>query len=142
MASKKYTMWLLLYGGFFVLGLLLSFFAVQQYNKTQNLLLDGIRTTAVVSELQTNYDSDGNTYSPIFEFKDRTNTLRHHKSPIASSPPAYQVGDKVKIVYDKKDFENVKTVTFWGLYRASIILLMIASPLLVIGGSYLLYTLR
>ncbi|RDY59710.1 DUF3592 domain-containing protein [Flagellimonas nanhaiensis] len=142
MAAKRYTMWLLLYGGFFALGLLLSYFAVQQYNKTQNLLMDGIRTTAVVTELQTNYDSDGTTYTPIFEFKDRTNALREYISPIASSPPSYQVGDKVKIVYDRKDFGNVKIVAFWGLYRASVILMMIASPLLVIGGSYLLYTLR
>ena len=136
-------MWMLLYGTLFVLGLVLAYIAVQHYQKTQKLLLDGIRTTAVVSELLTNYDSDdGNTYTPIFEFKDRSNTMKTFKSPISSSPPAYQVGDKVKIIYDRKNNDNVKTVTFWGLYRVSVILMMVASPLLVIGASYLLYIYR
>lgn len=135
-------MWILLYGTFLTLGLILAYVAYQHYQKTQKLLLDGIRTTAVVTQLVTNHDSDGNTYTPIFEFKDRTHTTRTYRSPISSSPPAYQVGDKVKIIYDRKDTDNVKTVNFWGLYRVSVILSMIAAPLLIIGGSYLLYALR
>ncbi len=135
-------MWWLLYGFFFALGFLLAYFGLQHYNKTQNLLLDGVKTTAVVTDLLVNQDTDGDTYIPVFEFKDRTNTIRNYKSPIASSPPAYQVGEKVKIIYDKKDTNNVKTISFWGLYRFSIILWMIAAPLLIIGGSYLLYSLR
>ncbi|MCL6266506.1 DUF3592 domain-containing protein [Flagellimonas myxillae] len=140
MAAKKYTMWLWLYASFLFIGLALAYVAVQQYQKTQKLLLEGIRTTAVVTQLLTNYDSDGDTYTPIFEFKDRSNKVQTYKSPISSSPPAYRVGDKVKIIYDRKDSSVVKTVTFWGLYRVSVILLMVASPLLVLGGSYLLYT--
>lgn len=135
-------MWVVLYGGLFFLGLVLAYFSAQQYQKTKTLLMEGIRTTAVVRDLLTNYDSDGNTYTPVFEFKDRSNTLQTYKSPVSSSPPAYAVGDKVKIIYDRKDSSNVKTVTFWGLYRFSVILMMIASPLLIIGGSYLLYTYR
>lgn len=135
-------MWILLYGFFFVLGLILASVAAQQYQKTQKLLEEGIRTTAVVTSLLTNNDSDGNTYTPVFEFKDRSNTIQTYQSPISSSPPAYRVGDKVKIVYDRRDSTHVKTVTFWGLYRVSIILFMVACPLLVIGGSYLLYVYR
>ncbi len=135
-------MWILLYGTFFFMGLVLAYVAVQHYQKTQKLLMDGIKTTAVVINLSTNQSSDGDTYTPIFEFKDRSNTIQTYKSPISSSPPAYQVGDKVKIIYDRNDSANVKTVTFWGLYRVSIILMMIASPLLVIGASYLLYAFR
>lgn len=141
MAPKKYTMWLLLYGTFFTIGAGLSYVAWQYYQKTQKLLSDGVRTTAVVTQLIVNSDSEGDTYTPIFEFKDRTNTIRTFKSPISSSPPTHQVNDKVKIVYDKNDFSNAKTIGFWGLYRVSVILMMVASPFLVIGGSYLLYAL-
>ncbi|CAN0579848.1 unnamed protein product, partial [Ectocarpus sp. 12 AP-2014] len=35
--------------------------------------------------------------------------------------------------------QDVRVVSFWGLYRWSVILLMIASPLLIIGGAYLLF---
>lgn len=142
MAAKKYTMWLVLYGSFFTLGFVLLFFAFQQYQKTQNLLSDGIKTTAVVIDLLTNYDNDGDTYTPVFEFKDRSSVTRTYKSSISSSPPAYKVGEKVKIIYDRTNPENIKTISFWGLYRASVILMMVASPFLVIGSSYLLYTLR
>nr|WP_299386460.1 DUF3592 domain-containing protein [Allomuricauda sp.] len=140
MARKRYTMWILLYGSLFLLGTFLAYYAMVQYQKTQYLLEEGIRTTATVTDLITNYDSDGDTYTPVFEFKDRSNTIQTYKSPISSSPPAYKVGDKVKIVYDRRDSSNVKTVTFWGLYRVSVILLMVASPLLVVGASYMLYT--
>ena len=68
MATKRYTMWILLYGLFFVLGLILTSVAAQQYQKTQKLLEEGIRTTAVVTSLLTNNDSDDNTYTPVFLF--------------------------------------------------------------------------
>ena len=50
-----------------------------------------------------------------------------------------EVGEKVKIVYDQQDDDEVKTISFWGLYRWTIILSCIAAPLLIIGGGYLLY---
>ncbi|AWX44417.1 hypothetical protein HME9304_01418 [Flagellimonas maritima] len=142
MATNKYSMWLIIYSMFFGLGLVLLYFSIQQYQKTQNLILDGIKTTAIVSDVLTKHGSDGNTYTPIFEFKDRKNKLMFYKSPISSNPPAYKRGEKVKIIYDKTDSSTVKTISFWGLYRTSVILLMVAAPLLIIGSCYLLYTLR
>jgi len=129
-----------LYWGLFLAGILLLYFALRAYNNTNSLLQEGIKTTAVVVKMVSSSSSDGTTYRPIFEFTDRGNTVRTYKSSVSSSPPSYKVGDKVKIVYNPKEDDEVKTITFWGLYRWTIILLCIASPLLIIGGGYLWYS--
>jgi len=129
-----------LYWGLFLAGILLLYFALRAYNNTNSLLQEGIKTTAVVVKMVSSSSSDGTTYRPIFEFTDRGNTVRTYESSVSSSPPSYKVGDKVKIVYNPKEDDEVKTITFWGLYRWTIILLCIASPLLIIGGGYLWYS--
>ena len=45
----------------------------------------------------------------------------------------------IKVIYNPLKVDNVKTISFWGLYRGSVILSMIAAPFLIIGGAYLLY---
>ncbi len=132
-------MWIALYTFLFLLGWGLTYIAYIQYQKTSVLLALGIRTTATVTALIESRDSDGTTYSPVFEFTDKSMTKRTFTSSIRSRPAAYKVGEKVKIVYGQKNIEDVKTISFWGLYRGSVILLMIAAPLLIVGGSYLLY---
>lgn len=128
-----------LYYGLITGGMVLLYFAMRSYNNTADLLSTGIKTTAIVVEMITVSGSDGSTYKPVFEFTDRGNGIRRYKSDVSSSPPAYKVGEKVKIIYDKNDDDEVKVISFWGLYRWCIILLCIASPLLIIGGGYLLY---
>tara|TARA_R110002167_G_scaffold35569_10_gene113561 strand:+ start:2671 stop:3078 length:408 start_codon:yes stop_codon:yes gene_type:complete len=129
-----------LYWALFIGGMTMLFFAYRSYNNTQKLLDTGIKTTAKVIELITVNDSDGDTYKPVFEFTDQGHNLRVFRSSVSSNPPSYRVGDLVKIVYDPLRQEDVKTITYWGLYRTTIILLSLASPLLIIGGGYLMYT--
>ena len=128
-----------LYWAFCAVGMVLLYFAMRSYNNTRDLLSTGIKTTATVVEMITVSSSDGSTYKPVFEFTDYRHEIRRYESKIGSSPPSYKVGEKVKIVYDQKEEDEVKTISFWGLYRWSIILLCIASPLLIIGVGYLLY---
>lgn len=132
-------MWILLYGFFLFLGLTLAYFSFQQYQKTQHLLKNGIRTIGTVKKLVLTQDDDGPMYSPVFEYTDRSNTHHEFESKVRSRPPAYEVGEKVKLVYSRKDSNNVKVVSFWGLYSASVILAMVAAPLLIIGFSYIVY---
>lgn len=133
-------MWVVLYAAFFIIGLILSYIAFDQYRKTQNLLATGTKTNATVIDLIASRGDDGTMYSPVFEFTDRSNTKRTFKSGISSRPAAYNIGEKVKVVYNPKGHDEVKTISFWGLYRGSVILFMIAAPFLIIGGSYLLYS--
>ena len=139
MPKNKNSMWVILYAFFLFLGCALAYFSYQQYQKTQHLLQDGIRTVGIVKRMVITQDDDGTMYSPVFEFTDRANKDHEFKSNISSRPPAYEVGEKVKLVYERKNPDNVKVVSFWGLYAASVIMAMVAAPLLILGFSYLVY---
>ena len=138
----KINWWILFYGILFLIGSLLAYAAYTQLQKTRNLLKDGIKTTAIVKEFIITRGENNNLYAPVFEYTDYKQELKTYTSKIESYPQPYKIGERIKIVYEKrKKNGNVKTISFWGLYRASVILFMIASPFLVIGGAYLAYTL-
>ena len=127
-----------LYSGMFLVSIILIYFAIKQYNNTKELLTTGIQTTAKVIDLIRISNDDGYTYKPVYEFIDNTGTKVTFKSSVSSSPTPYKVGDNVNIIY-AKDSDKRKVISFWGLYRWTVILLAIAAPLLIIGGGYLLY---
>lgn len=134
-------LWLLFYGFLATIGLSISYMAWLQFTKTQDLLKDGIKTKAKIIRLEV-YPGDGNpVYSPVFEYKDRKNQILQYTSSIQSYPAPYEVGDVVAIVYDKQETATMKVLSFWDLYRGSVIPSMIAAPLLIIGFSYLAFRL-
>ena len=130
-----------LYITFFLIGSILAYYSYHFYAKTSNLLKNGIKTTATVTELYPDPDTKSNygVAKPYFNFVDGFQKKQRFTNGITSSPPRYKMGDKVEIVYNRNDVTQARLVSFWGLYRWSVILLMIASPFLVIGGAYLLY---
>lgn len=136
---NRMNWWILFYGVLFSIGSFLAYVAYLQLQKTHHLLKDGIKTTATVKEFVITRGENNNMYAPVFEYKDRRQELRTFTSKIQSYPAPYSIGEKVKIVYDKKKMDAIKTISFWGLYRGSVILFMIAGPFLVIGGAYLSY---
>lgn len=128
-----------LYFVFFIIGLLLTYFGIKQYLLTSKILSVGIVTTAEVIEFSTVYDSDGNTYAPVFEYFDRSGIKTKYKSKVSYSKPVNQIGDKVKIVYNPNNAQELKELNFWGLYLWVIIFFSLAPPFLLIGGGFLLY---
>lgn len=131
--------WIVFYSVLFFIGAGLAYGAYSEFSKTSILLNKGIQTLAIVKDYHVSSGENGPMYAPIFEFKDRSQNIQIFESGINSSPPAYKIGDKVKIIYNPLKVDNVKTISFWGLYRGSVILSMIAAPFLIIGGAYLLY---
>lgn len=127
------------YTGMLLVSLMLIYFALKNYNSSKELLADGIKTRAKVIELIRVSSDDGYTYKPVFEYTDKLNNIVTFESSVSSNPPSYKIGDNVNIIYSR-DSDERKVVSFWGLYRWTTILLCIASPLLIIGGGYLLYT--
>ncbi|WP_419213045.1 DUF3592 domain-containing protein [Maribacter sp. X9] len=139
MSKNRAMWWIAFYSVLFFIGVGLAYGAYSEFSTTRNLLAKGIKTFAIVKDFNVSSGDNGPMYAPIFEFKDRSQNIQVFESGIDSSPPAYKIGDKVKIIYNPLNVENVKTISFWGLYRGSVILSMIAAPLLIIGFSYLLY---
>lgn len=127
-----------LYYGFLLVSLILIYFAAKSYYSTKDLVNSGYRTKAEVIKLIEIRGDDSSTYKPVFEYTDRSGNNITFKSNISSRPAPHNVGDFVSIIHSENN-EDVKLVSFWGLYRVSIILLSIASPLLIIGGGYYFY---
>lgn len=129
-----------IYIGLFIIGLIAAYYATVHYKDTKLLLETGEKTRAeVVHLIPKSSDEGGYTYAPVFEYTDKFNTLKTYTSSISSKPASYAIGETVQIIYDPNDDENVKIISFWGLYRWTLILACIAFPFLSIGGGYLLY---
>lgn len=141
MSKNKPMMWILFYAFLFLIGIGLFYAAFSEFQKTKSLVSQGVKTTANVVSFETSQGENNTLYKPTFEYTDKFLNKRTFESSIASSPPAYEIGEKVQIIYNPKNYDTVKTISFWGLYRGSVILAMIAAPFLIIGGSYLLYKL-
>ena len=126
------------YYGIFTLAMVLIYFAYKQYNNTIYLISTGSKTKATVIDLIEIRDDDSSTYKPIYEYKNRKGETITYKSNMSSRPAPYNIGDKVNIIYSK-DTNDMKVVSYWGLYRWTIVLLCIAAPLLIVSGGYFLY---
>lgn len=78
------------------------------YNSWQ-LQTNGVTTTAVVTSLDEQSDSEGGccTYVPVLEYtvNGQNYTIRGNT---ASSPPQYRVGEKVSILYDPSTPEKAQ----------------------------------
>ena len=128
-----------LYLGMLLISLVLIFFATKYYSKTQNLLRNGMFAEATVIDLIKKNSKRRSTFTPVFEYTDHRKKVCTFKSDVSSRPAAYHVGETVSIVYSEDNKEQ-KIISFWGLYLWPVVLLSIASPLLIIGGGYILYS--
>ncbi len=127
-----------LYGGMLLLSMVLIFSAVKQYSNTKALLSTGTPTVATVIDMIEVRSSDGYTYKPVYEYVDGVGAKVVFESSISAKPAPHDIGDQVDIICSQNG-DDRKIVSFWGLYRWPVILLSLASPLLIIGGGYLLY---
>jgi hypothetical protein len=79
----------------------LLFFAIGSGMTMRQRILEkqGIEAPGVVIGLQENYDSDGSTYTPVVQFSTNSGQSIEFTSSYSSSPPAYDVGESVTVVY-------------------------------------------
>lgn len=84
---------------FFLFGVL--FFAIGSGMTLRQRTLEGqgFEVPGMVVDLQENYDSDGSTYTPVVQFKTNSGQSIEFTSSYSSSPPAYDVGESVTVVY-------------------------------------------
>jgi len=97
----------------------------------------GIEAQGVVVDLQENYDSDGNTYTPVVQFKTAKGQNVEFTSSYSSSPPSYDVGEAVIVVYlpEQPDKAIIK-----GDGQLLHIIFMILGGIVAVVGFYLTYS--
>lgn len=77
--------------------------------------------TVVALDESVSTDSDGRrsrTYRPVVEFAPASGAVRTFTSRTGSSPPAYDVGERVTVLYDPQDPDDARlkgTFSLWGL---------------------------
>jgi hypothetical protein len=77
---------------FFGIGAELSY-------KQYKLERDGAQAQGEVISLSSNCDDEGCTYSPVVRFNTRNGISITFESTYSSSPPAYDVGERVTVIY-------------------------------------------
>ncbi|OQP40282.1 hypothetical protein A4D02_15285 [Niastella koreensis] len=81
-------------------------------------------------------DIDEGTYTPIFRFYTHDKDEVRIEDNVATSPPAFSIGEQVKVAYQKDFPREAVILTYWGSFGGAMILIGISLILLFISGSY------
>ena len=101
------------------------------------------QTTGTVVALSEKHDTERNsiTYAPVFTFTTEHGQTQSVTSSVATSPPGFAVGDKVRVLYRRSDPAEAKIDSFWQLWFWPVFLSGFGSVELLVG-TILLYTAR
>ena len=119
-------------------GSILLFFSLKYLTQSLSFIKKNERTIATVVELEEVRDSDGISFKPVFKFYTNDKKEVYFRHSVSSSPPAWKIGDQNGVSYDINAPSKAPLLTSFGAFGASIVLMALAMPMLVIGGGYYL----
>jgi hypothetical protein len=90
--------------------------------------------TGRVVALREHTSSDGSTYSPTIEFADPTGRIHVIESGLSASPPAYRVGEAVRVLYPPDRPTDGKLDHPVELWAAPLVLGVLSLGLGLFGG--------
>lgn len=122
-----------------IIGISLLVLGVKSFVNSRKFISDGNKVEATVIENIPSRSNKGSImYTPLIEYNIKGNTKNF--SPNArANPPAYNIGEKIMLVYQPENAKDVRILSYWGVYLGSNILLAIGLPMLLIGGGYFLF---
>ena len=91
----------------------------------------GIQTQGEVTSLAQSCDEDGCTYSPVVRFKTQSGETVSFESSYSSSPPAYNVGESVEVIYSPENPEKAVIRGEGQVFR--IIFMSVGGIVIIIG---------
>ncbi len=120
-------------------GLVCLYIAWTFYQKTYHLLKSGITTTATVIENRPEPVKQDTVYRARFQYMNQDHQPAHFNSDVATSPPSWSIGETTTVIYLPDQPESVRIVSYWNLYRITILLVAAAAPFLVVGLGYFIF---
>jgi hypothetical protein len=132
---------LLIYISLLIAGIFLVGLSIRQYKQSLELIRVGQITKATVVEIIFESSDDMEVYRPVFQYTTIHNEIKQLTYPIASYPAAWKVGQQATLIYHPQDAEQVKWLSYWGMFTNPLLMVSLALPLIVIGGGYCLYCL-
>ncbi len=123
-------------------GLLLCYLGYSVFQKTVKFLNTGNRARATVSEVKKEFifrEKDYEAiYTPVFRFTTPEGKEILYEYNVSSSKPEFKAGDTVMLAYKTGEPEKPMLLSYYGTFLVSLLLLLAGSPLVVIGGSYVI----
>lgn len=101
----KNNFFIFFFGIFALIGTCMGIGGAAIWLQGVRLSNDGIQTTGLVTDLVRS--GSGNTQAPVVEFTLKNGEKHVFKSGISSSPPAYDVGERVTLWYNPADPDDV-----------------------------------
>ena len=84
-------------------------------------------------------DNSGETYAPVIKYKDASGKEYTYESKHSSDPPDYKVGEKVQLIYDPADPEEVYVDSFREKWVLTIVLFICGIVVFPIS-TWMIYT--
>jgi hypothetical protein len=124
-------LFILIFGG---IGALLLLFAGISYFREQRFLETAELTTGTVVDFNlSSSDDGGNAYCPVIDFTTKGGETGRFYSNVCSSPPSYDIGESVEVLYDPEDVGHAQLNSFWSKFTGALVLGCIGLPFLLIG---------
>lgn len=96
-----------------------------------------------VVELTPSRGSEGGTlYTPVFEFVDQADRTHRVKGAVASSPPPYETGEAVTVLYRPEDPEKAQLDSFTESWFVPLIFGSMGTVFTSVGGGCIIYSVR
>jgi hypothetical protein len=127
----KLNNFVLIFGG---LGALLLAIAALLYVREQAFLGRAETVTGTVSDFDISSSDDSNTYCPVIEFRTKRGENVRYSGNVCSSPPSYDLGQKVEVIYDPQNIKHVQMNGFWSKYVGVFVLAVIGLPFFLLGA--------
>lgn len=122
----------ILFSVFAAVGLVMLLLASYFYSAERNFVKHGIRTEGTVSELDADRDSDGDLhYYPIVTFTTLQGQTVTFRSRTGSNPPAYEVGERIGVVYDPANPQGARHTGWFSLWGVTFIFTLLFT---IFGG--------
>lgn len=121
------------------IGLALLMLGIVSFSRARRLMSNGSLVLATVVENIPSRGSEGGVmYTPLMEYS-IDGSVRSFSPSAMANPPAYAVGEKINLIYDPNNNNDIRIRSYWGVYLASNILLAIALPMVLISIGYFLF---
>ncbi|HEY8561662.1 MAG TPA: DUF3592 domain-containing protein [Pyrinomonadaceae bacterium] len=113
-------------GACLLIGSATLLYAAKRIIETVVFLRAATAAAGTVVELAAARDGDGHpTYLPIFEYETRDGRRFRHVLTVASTPPAYRIGETATILYLRKNPQNARLKLFSELWLATLVIAVI-----------------
>jgi hypothetical protein len=120
---------------FTILGILFLGGAAIAYFSGASFRDKAVLTTGTVTGFTVSVDSEDNSesYCPQVRYQTKSGETFTYFSNFCSSPPGYEVGEKVEIFYDPENPDKGQIKGFWSQYLLVTIFSCIGLPLAILG---------